>query len=156
MELSYAIGAEIGRRGMSLVCGGGDGIMENACRGCKEHGGTTIGIMKWNHGEDANPYIDYPIATSMDLARNNVIVWTASGLIAFEGRYGTSSEIGLCLDVGRPLIVTAPTPLYKETVLDTVSSRYRPTEDPQQAESIVEELLTLISRSNLLKDSRAL
>ncbi len=102
--LSERVGAELGRRGFSIVCGGYDGIMEAACRGCKKAHGTTIGILKGNNPSQANRYIDYAIPTSMDVACNNIIVWSSSGIIAFDGRFGTLNEMALALDFGKPLI----------------------------------------------------
>ena len=40
-----AVGRELGSRGVVLVCGGLGGAMEAACRGAKEAGGTTVGIL---------------------------------------------------------------------------------------------------------------
>jgi uncharacterized protein (TIGR00725 family) len=102
--LAERVGAELGRRGFAIVCGGYDGIMEAACRGCKESGGTTIGILKGSDPSHANKYIDYAIPTSMDVASNNIIVWSSSGVIAFDGKYGTLNEMALALDFGKPLI----------------------------------------------------
>jgi uncharacterized protein (TIGR00725 family) len=104
LALSEQVGVELGRRGFTIVCGGYDGIMEAACRGCKEAGGTTIAILKENDTSKANRYIDFAIPTSMDLASNNIIVWSSSGIIAFDGKYGTLNEIALTLDIGKPLI----------------------------------------------------
>ena len=40
---AIAVHRELGSRGAVLVCGGLGGIMEAACRGAKEAGGTTVG-----------------------------------------------------------------------------------------------------------------
>lgn len=105
LTLAESVGEELGKRNIAIACGGEDGIMEAACKGCKRAGGVTIGIMKGKERRLANNYIDYPILTSMDLARNNIIIWTASGLIAFDGMYGTLTEIALTLDIGKPLLI---------------------------------------------------
>ncbi|HEX6719267.1 MAG TPA: TIGR00725 family protein, partial [Pyrinomonadaceae bacterium] len=102
--LAERVGAELAHRGFAIICGGYNGIMEAACRGCKEADGTTIGVLKGNDPAAANPYIDYVIATSMDLASNHIIIWSSSAIIAFEGMYGTLTEIALALDTGKPLI----------------------------------------------------
>jgi uncharacterized protein (TIGR00725 family) len=104
LRLSERVGVELGQRGFAIVCGGYDGIMEAACRGCKEAGGTTIGILKGRDPTAANRYIDYAIPTSMDVASNNIIVWSSSAIIAFDGRFGTLNEMALALDFGKPLI----------------------------------------------------
>lgn len=89
---------------LAVICGGEDGIMEAICRGCKLGGGTTFAVMKGNDKAAANAYIDYVILTSLDLAFMNVLIWSADGIIAFDGRYGTMHEMGLALDIGKPMI----------------------------------------------------
>ena len=149
-----AVGREIAKRDWALVCGGEDGTMEAACRGCKQAGGVTLGIMKWNHAQDANDHVDYAISTSMDLARANIIVWTAAGLIAFEGRYGTATEIGLALDVGRPIIITGETCLYQPEAFNCESCVRIPGNNVDNAVLVVNKLDELIHKADLLKDAR--
>ncbi len=102
--LAESVGGEIARRGMGVVCGGEDGIMEAACRGCKQCGGVTIGILKGKCLPADRNYLDYAILTSMDVASNSIIVWSSAGILALDGRYGTLNEIALALDFGKPLI----------------------------------------------------
>ncbi|MBZ0154700.1 MAG: TIGR00725 family protein [Alphaproteobacteria bacterium] len=97
-------GRLIARRGAILVCGGLSGVMEAAARGAKEAGGTTVGILPQNHCNEANPYIDVPVATGFGEGRNVVIVRTADALIAVGGEYGTLSEISFALKTGKPVI----------------------------------------------------
>ena len=154
-RLAEAIGAEIGQRGFGLICGGGDGIMEAACRGCKQADGITLGVLKWNHNQDANPYIDIAIPTSMDLARNNIIVWSACGVIALEGNYGTTSEISLALDIEKPLIVVGDNFLLKENVFETSNSCTRILgNDSRNAGSILDTLLLMVKKDNPNKFAR--
>jgi uncharacterized protein (TIGR00725 family) len=117
--LAEHVGAELARRGFAIICGGYDGIMEATCRGCKEAGGTTIGVLKGNDPSRANPYIDYVIATSMDLASNHLIIWSPQGIIAFDGMYGTLNEIALALDTGKPLISLGQHRLLNITNVDS-------------------------------------
>lgn len=44
-ENALAIGREIARRGGRVVCGGGGGVMEAACRGASEGGGSSLGVV---------------------------------------------------------------------------------------------------------------
>lgn len=60
-------------------------------------------LQKNNKKGFANKFIDYEIPTSLDLAFMNVLAWTSDAIIAFDGRFGTMCEIGLILDIGRPL-----------------------------------------------------
>jgi hypothetical protein len=78
--------------------------MEAACRGAKQAGGLTIGILPGRHAEQANPYVDIPIVTGIGEARNAVITRTAQVVIAVGGSYGTLSEIGFALGFGTPVI----------------------------------------------------
>ncbi|HEX9304490.1 MAG TPA: LOG family protein [Thermoanaerobaculia bacterium] len=47
-ERAVEVGREIARRGGRVVCGGSGGIMEAACRGAAEAGGTSLGVLLRN------------------------------------------------------------------------------------------------------------
>jgi uncharacterized protein (TIGR00725 family) len=79
-------------------------VMEAASRGAKAEGGITIGILPGPTRVDANPHIDIGIATNMGHARNAIIAHTADTLIAIGGRYGTLSEIGFSLGLGKKVV----------------------------------------------------
>jgi uncharacterized protein (TIGR00725 family) len=91
--LAEEVGREIASAGAILVCGGLRGVMEAACRGAHRQGGVTIGILPGRRGEDANPYVTYPIPTGLGEARNILVVRAAQAIIAVGGKYGTLSEI---------------------------------------------------------------
>jgi hypothetical protein len=103
-ELAKEVGESVARRGAILVCGGLGGVMEAACKGAKAAGGTTLGILPGTKAEDANDYVDIPIATGLGLARNILVVRSAQVLIAIEGGYGTLSEIAFALQLGVPVV----------------------------------------------------
>jgi uncharacterized protein (TIGR00725 family) len=94
----------VAERGAVLVCGGLGGAMEAACRGAKEAGGTTLGVLPGVDRGEANPYVDVVVPTGLGQGRNVVIVHTADALIAVGGGYGTLSEIALALRAGKPVI----------------------------------------------------
>lgn len=102
-EIAYEVGKLIAKAGAILICGGLTGVMEAACKGAKEAGGTTIGILPGLNIDDANPYVDIPVATGLGHARNLVIINTAQAMIAISGRYGTLSEIGFALQSSKPV-----------------------------------------------------
>jgi uncharacterized protein (TIGR00725 family) len=102
--LARAVGQEIGRRGAMLVCGGRGGVMEAACQGAKAQGGITVGILPGADRREANRYVDIPVVTGLGEARNAVVVRSADAVIAVSGGYGTLSEIGLALKMGRPVV----------------------------------------------------
>jgi uncharacterized protein (TIGR00725 family) len=103
-EAAFRVGALIARGGAILVCGGGGGAMEAACRGARSAGGTTVGILPGATREDANPFVDIAIPTGMGEARNALVVRASDAVIAVGGGVGTLSEIGLALKMGRPVI----------------------------------------------------
>jgi uncharacterized protein (TIGR00725 family) len=98
------VGAELARRGAVVVCGGLGGVMEAACRGAKEGGATTVGILPGLDRAAANPFVDVAVATGLGEARNALVVRAADVLIAVGGAYGTLSEIALALKVGKRVI----------------------------------------------------
>jgi uncharacterized protein (TIGR00725 family) len=99
-----AVGRGLAARGAVVVCGGLGGAMEAACRGAKEAGGMTVGLLPGPDRDDANPYVDVSIATGLGEARNALVVRTADALIAVGGGYGTLSEIALALRTGKRVV----------------------------------------------------
>ncbi|HPU08357.1 MAG TPA: TIGR00725 family protein [Candidatus Atribacteria bacterium] len=103
-EIARQVGKGIAERGAVLLCGGLGGVMEAACRGAKQAGGFTVGILPGSSGADANPYVDLKIVTGLGEARNLVVVLSASALVACGGQAGTLSEIGFALRHGKILV----------------------------------------------------
>ena len=102
-QQAMEVGKLIANNGAILVCGGRTGIMEAACRGAAEAGGITVGILPGDDIRDANEWVTVPIATGIGLARNAVIIQSASAAIAIGGNYGTLSEIAYCKQFGVPV-----------------------------------------------------
>jgi uncharacterized protein (TIGR00725 family) len=100
------VGREIARRGATLVCGGRGGVMEAACRGAREEGGHTVGIMPGRGPEDSPPnqFVEFPIYTGMGFARNIMVVLSGDAVIAIDGSFGTLSELAYALIHDRPVI----------------------------------------------------
>ncbi|HKF80107.1 MAG TPA: TIGR00725 family protein [Thermoleophilaceae bacterium] len=98
------VGAELARREAVVVCGGLGGVMEAACRGAKEAGGTTVGILPGVDRGAANRFVDVALPTGLGEARNALVVRAADVLIAVGGAYGTLSEIALALKGGKRVI----------------------------------------------------
>lgn len=99
-----AVGRGLAARGAVVVCGGLGGAMEAACRGAKEAGGMTVGLLPGLDRRDANPYVDVAVTTGLGEARNALVVRAADALIAVGGGYGTLSEIGLALRTGKRVV----------------------------------------------------
>jgi len=103
-EQAVEVGRIIAQRGATVLTGGLGGVMEAACKGAKDAGGQTIGILPGFDTKDANPYVDIPIVTGLNHARNIVVVRTSDVLIAVGGEYGTLSEIAFALKLRKPVV----------------------------------------------------
>jgi uncharacterized protein (TIGR00725 family) len=103
-EMARKVGDGIARVGAILVCGGLGGVMEGACQGTYEAGGTTIGILPGPDKAQANPYVTIPVVTDLGHARNVLIVRSSDILVAISGGYGTLSEISIALKLGKQVI----------------------------------------------------
>lgn len=103
-EIAVKVGEEIAKRKAVVVCGGLSGVMEAACKGAKSKGGTTIGVLPGKNKDAANGYVDIAVPTGIGEARNIVIVNTADGLVAVNGKEGTLSEIAFSLKQKKPLM----------------------------------------------------
>ncbi len=100
-------GAAVARAGAVLVCGGLGGVMEAACRGAAEAGGTTVGLLPGEDRSAANPWVGLAIPTGLGELRNALIVRAADAVVAIGGAYGTLSEIALALRGGIPVVGVA-------------------------------------------------
>jgi len=112
--LAEQVGAELAKRGIALVCGGLTGVMEAACKGASAENGLTIGILPGHDRRDANEYVQIPIVTGLDYARNSIVVRSAQAVIAIDGEYGTLSEIAYAVQYGIPVIGLNTWSLYKD------------------------------------------
>ena len=103
-QLAQEVGREFAKNGITLICGGLGGVMEEACRGAYAEGGLTIGVIPGDDRRSANPHVRIPIVTGIGYARNVIIIRSAQAVIAVGGGYGTLTEIGYALDGKIPVI----------------------------------------------------
>lgn len=103
-EMSEKIGRDIAENKCILLCGGRGGVMEAACKGAKSRNGITVGLLPSYDKNDANPYVDIPLALGVGHVRNSLIACSADAVIAICGRTGTLSEIALALTYNKPVI----------------------------------------------------
>ncbi|MGH3118400.1 MAG: TIGR00725 family protein, partial [Gaiellales bacterium] len=103
-ERAAALGKSLAQAGAVVVCGGLGGVMAAACRGAREAGGTTVGILPGGDRTEANPWVEVALATGLGEARNALVVRAADAVVAVAGGYGTLSEIALALKMGKPVI----------------------------------------------------
>ena len=103
-EAARRVGRLVAERGGTLICGGRSGVMEAAARGATEAGGVAIGVLPDEDRRRANAFLAFSIATGTGHARNLAVVCSGDVVIAVGGEYGTLSEIGLAIKVGRPVV----------------------------------------------------
>jgi uncharacterized protein (TIGR00725 family) len=104
LSLAEEAGRGIAASGAVLVCGGLGGVMEAACRGAREAGGLTIGILPGDDRRSANDYVEIPLPTGLGEARNALVARAAEAMIAIGGGYGTLAEIAFALRAGTPVV----------------------------------------------------
>jgi uncharacterized protein (TIGR00725 family) len=115
-ETARLVGRLIAASGAVLICGGLGGIMDAACRGAREAGGHTLGILPGADAEQANPWVSLAIPTNLGHARNMIIAHAAEALIAVAGEFGTLSEMAIGLKLGKPVIVLGSWPGLPDVV----------------------------------------
>ena len=104
LQEAERVGARLAEAGVTLVTGGLGGVMEAACRGAREKGGITLGILPGRSRRAANPYVTCAVATGLGDFRNYLVVAAADAVIALSGKFGTLSEIAMALTLEKPVI----------------------------------------------------
>lgn len=103
-EAAKEVGAQIASRTAITVTGGLGGVMEAACRGAKEKGGTVVGIIPHEDMSYANPFCDIIIPTGIGFARNFITAYSADTCIVVGGGAGTFIEACVAYQKGKPIV----------------------------------------------------
>jgi uncharacterized protein (TIGR00725 family) len=102
------VGRLLAERGCVVVTGGLGEVMAAASRGAKAAGGTTIGILPGTSPSDANEWVDHAVATGLGHMRNFAVAASGDAVIAVGGSWGTLTEIGFAMRLGRPVVILEP------------------------------------------------
>jgi uncharacterized protein (TIGR00725 family) len=106
-KVAYEVGRAIARAKGILICGGLGGVMEKACKGAKDQGGITVGIIPQEDLSCANEFCDIVIASGIGYARDFLVATSADGIIVVGGGVGTLVELCVGYMLKKP-IVTIP------------------------------------------------
>ncbi|MBA3749761.1 MAG: TIGR00725 family protein [Nitrosopumilus sp.] len=93
LNLAYSVGSEIAKKDAVLICGGLGGVMEYACKGAKENGGLTVGIVPQDDYSKANEFCDIVISTGIGYSRDFIVSYSSDGIISVGGGVGTLIEL---------------------------------------------------------------
>ena len=93
----YAQARELGRllaeAGLTVITGGGPGVMAAANRGCFEAGGFSVGCnIELPHEQWLNPWVDLGVEFRYFFVRKTMFVKYAEGFVIFPGGFGTLDE----------------------------------------------------------------
>lgn len=104
-KFAEEVGKIIGKKGIVLITGGMDGVMEAASRGAKMKNGITIGTPGRERGI-SNKYVDIEILTPIDIG-DFLFVGTLScdAFIVVPGSAGTMAELCLAYRAKKPIVI---------------------------------------------------
>jgi uncharacterized protein (TIGR00730 family) len=84
----------VGESGLTIITGGGPGLMEAANRGAKDAGAMSVGLnIELPFEEGANPYLDIALEFHYFFTRKIMFVRYASGFVVLPGGFGTMDEL---------------------------------------------------------------
>lgn len=93
-QLAMEIGRKLAAEGITVLTGGGPGIMEAANRGAHEQNGRSIGLnIKLPFEQKANPYVTKTVTFDYFFVRKVMLVKYANAFVILPGGFGTMDEL---------------------------------------------------------------
>jgi uncharacterized protein (TIGR00730 family) len=92
-EQAREIGAAVARSGLTVITGGGPGIMEAANRGAREAGGVSVGCnIVLPEEQEPNQYLDKIVTFRYFFVRKVMLVKYSIAFVIMPGGFGTMDE----------------------------------------------------------------
>ena len=104
LAAALKVGELLGDCGLTVLCGGRQGVMQAVCEGVARVGGLSIGLLPETDASQANPFVNVIVATGIGEARNALIARASFCLIAIGDSLGTLSEVALGRQFGKTVI----------------------------------------------------
>jgi len=91
---AFETAQKLTKEGLTVITGGGPGVMEAANRGCIEAGGTSVGLnIQLSHEQSPNNYQNLSLSFRYFFIRKLMFVKYAAAYVIFPGGFGTMDEL---------------------------------------------------------------
>jgi hypothetical protein len=104
LRAALRVGELLADCGLTVICGGRQGVMQAVCEGVSRVGGLSVGLLPGTDAAEANPFVGIAIATGIGEARNALIARAAFALVCIGDSYGTLSEVALGRHFGKLVV----------------------------------------------------
>jgi len=119
-DAAYLAGKAIAASGCVVVCGGLGGVMEAACKGARDAGGDSVGILPSADPNDANRYCAFVVATGLGHTRDFLVAYSGDAVVVIGGGAGTLIEATAAYQAGKPVVAVRGT----GGVADEIAGKY--------------------------------
>ena len=93
-EQAHLLAFKLAENGLTIITGGGPGIMEAANRGAHEAKGVSVGLgIELPHEQGINPHVDVAVDFRYFFVRKTMFVKYAQAFVIFPGGFGTLDEL---------------------------------------------------------------
>ncbi len=116
LVVARQVGRDLAHMGITVLCGGRQGVMEATCQGVAENNGISVGLLPEGDWQSGNPYVTVPVATGIGIARNALISRASVAVVAVGGGLGTISEIALSLQFGKRVFTLCNAPVVEGAI----------------------------------------